>query len=69
VSGPCRDDAEAAGAVGLAHVRPAVWMDRPFGEAEVPAAVAAAFARGGRNFQRTHDAAAERRTAELWRDP
>src|SRR5687768_8536565 len=29
-------------------------------------AVAATFARGGRNFQRTHDAAAERLTAELW---
>jgi hypothetical protein len=32
----------------------------------VPVAVAATFARGGRNFQRTHDAAAERRTVELW---
>ena len=48
------------------HARPADWLDRPFGEDEVPAAVAATFARGGRNFQRTHDAAAERRTAELW---
>jgi hypothetical protein len=69
VAGPCRDDAQAARAVGLAHVRPARWMDRPFGEDEVPPAVAATFARGGRNLQRTHDAAAERRTAELWRDP
>jgi hypothetical protein len=28
--------------------------------------VAATFARGGRNFQRTHGDAVERRTAELW---
>jgi len=32
----------------------------------VPADVAATFARGGRNLQRTHGAAVERRTAELW---
>ena len=51
---------------GLRHVRPAAWLERPFGDDDVPAAVAATFARGGRNFQRTHDAAAERRTAELW---
>ena len=31
-----------------------------------PPAVAATIARGGRNLQRTHDAEAERRTAELW---
>ena len=67
ISGPCRDEAAAERAVGLAHVRAAVWMDRPFGEAEVPPAVAATFARGGRNFQRTHGEAVERRTAELWR--
>ena len=48
------------------HARPADWLDRPFGEDEVPVAVAATFARGGRNFQRTHDERAERRTAELW---
>ena len=42
------------------------WLDRPFGEDEVPAGVAATFARGGRNFQRTHDADAERLTAALW---
>ena len=54
-------------ASGLRHVRPADWLDRPFGDDEVPVAVAATFARGGRNFQRTHDAAAERRTAELWK--
>jgi hypothetical protein len=68
VSGPWRyDDSPAARAVGIHHVRPAEWLDRPFGEDEVPAAVAATFARGGRNLQRTHGAAAEARTAELWR--
>jgi len=41
-------------------------LERPFGEDEVPAAVAETFARGGRNLQRTHDATAERRTAALW---
>jgi hypothetical protein len=30
------------------------------------AGVAATFARGGRNFQRTHGDAVERRTADLW---
>jgi hypothetical protein len=42
------------------------WLDRPFGEDEVPGAVAATFARSGRNFQRTHSGPAERQTAELW---
>jgi hypothetical protein len=67
IAGPWRyDDSPAARRVGLHHVRPATWLERPFGEHEVPAGVSATFARGGRNFQQTHDAAAERRTAELW---
>jgi hypothetical protein len=67
ISGPLReDDSPEALAVGLRYVRPAVWLDRVFDEAEVPPAVAATFARGGRNLQRTRDAEAERRTAELW---
>lgn len=67
IAGPWRyDDSAAARAVGIHHVRPADWLEQPFGEHEVPAAVAATFARGGRNLQRTHDAGAERRTAELW---
>ncbi len=61
-----RDDSAAARAVGIHNVRPATWLERRFAEDEVPPAVAATFARGGRNFQRTHDEAAERRTAELW---
>jgi len=67
IAGPWRyDDSPASREVGLHHIRPARWLDRPFGEDEVPAAVAETFARGGRNLQRTHSDVAERRTAELW---
>jgi hypothetical protein len=67
IAGPLRDDdSPAAREVGIHHVRATTWLDRAFGEDEVPVAVAATFARGGRNFQRTHDEDAERRTAELW---
>jgi hypothetical protein len=67
VAGPWRyDDSGAARRVGIHHVRPATWLDRAFGEPEVPPAVAATFARGGRNLQRTHDGEAERLTAALW---
>ena len=45
IAGPWRyDDSPAARAVGIHHVRPAEWLDRPFGEHEVPPAVAATFA-------------------------
>ena len=68
IAGPWRyEESPAAREVGIHHVRPAEWIERPFGADEVPAAVAAAFSRGGRNLQRTRDAEAERRTAELWR--
>jgi hypothetical protein len=67
IAGPWRyDDSEGAAAVGIHHVRPALWLDRPVGPDDVPAAVAATFARGGRNLQRIHSAPAEARTAELW---
>jgi hypothetical protein len=66
IAGPYGAGSAAAMSVGLRHVRRATWLDRPLREDEVPAAVAATFARGGGNLQRTHDAAAERRTAELW---
>jgi hypothetical protein len=67
IAGPWRrDDSPAARSVGIHNVRPTNWLERPFGEDEVPTAVAATFARGGRNFQRTRDERAERRTAELW---
>src|SRR5688572_28308279 len=48
IAGPARDDDSAAArAVGIACVRPAEWLERPFGDDEVPAGVAATFARGG----------------------
>jgi hypothetical protein len=64
ITGPLeRDDGSP---VGLPHIRATEWLARSFGDDEVPAAVAATFARGGRNLQRTHDADAERRTEALW---
>lgn len=67
IAGPLRPaDSPARDAAGLSHVRAAEWLDRPFGEHHVPAGVAATFARGGRNFQRTHGDAVARRTAELF---
>ena len=67
IAGALREDGSAAArAVGITHVRAARWLDRAFDEDEVPPAVAATFARGGRNLQRTHDDGAERRTATLW---
>ena len=53
VTGPWRYDADpAAYAVDLTHVRPCVWEPDALAEHELPAAVAATFRRGGRNFQR-----------------
>jgi hypothetical protein len=67
IAGPWRyDDSPAARAVGIHHVRPALWAAPALTAADVPAAVRETFARGGRNFQRTHDRAAEVQTAQLW---
>jgi hypothetical protein len=67
IAGPLRrDDSADAHAVGLRWVRPTWWLERPFGEDDVPPAVAATFARGGRNLQQTHDEPAERSTLSLW---
>jgi hypothetical protein len=60
------DDGPSARTTGIHHVRPADWLERPFGDDAVPAAVAATFARGGRNLQRTHGERAERQTTALW---
>jgi hypothetical protein len=69
VRGPMNEDrSPEARTVGIVHVRPTAWLQRAFGEGEVPSGVAATFARGGRNFQRIHDEEAERLTAELWSD-
>ncbi len=67
IVGPWRYDGSApAEAVGVHHVRDARWLPHAFSSGEVPAAVAATFDRGGRNFQRTHDDEAERQTPVLW---
>lgn len=67
ITGELREDrSEPARTVGIVHVRETDWLPRVFEEPEVPAAVAYTFARGGRNFQRTHDEAAERLTREIW---
>lgn len=51
IEGPWRHDADpVAYDVDLTHVRPCSWGP-PLAEHQVPAAVAAAFRRGGRNFQ------------------
>jgi hypothetical protein len=68
IAGPWHyDDSAAARAVGIHHVRAARWLDRPFGDDDVPPAVAATFARGGRNLQRVRDPSAAPATAALWR--
>jgi hypothetical protein len=61
------DDSPAARAVGIHHLRPARWSPRRFHDGDVPGGVAHAFARGGRNLQRTHDRPAERETAAYWK--
>jgi hypothetical protein len=67
ITGPWRyDDSPAAHAVGIHHVRPARWLDRPIGDDAAPAEVARTFARGGRNLQRIRDAEAVGRTVALW---
>lgn len=67
IAGPWRYDAgEDAAAADLVHVRRCEWLTEPIDHAEVPAGVLATFARNGRNWQRIHDADAERLSAELW---
>jgi hypothetical protein len=67
IAGAVREDrSPTARTAGIVYVRDTTWIARAFTEAEVPPAVARTFARGGRNFQRTHDAEAERMTSEIW---
>jgi hypothetical protein len=69
IVGDVREDRSPdARAVGIVYVRDTTWLARAFEEPEVPAGVAYTFARGGRNFQRTHGREAERMTAEIWRE-
>lgn len=65
IAGPLRrEGSETALETGIVHVRPATWLDRPVSPDEVPAEVAASFARGGRNLQRIRDPHSQ--TAALW---
>jgi hypothetical protein len=67
ITGAVREDrSPAACAVGIAYVRDTSWLARALNENEAPPAVVRTFARGGRNFQRTHDPEAERMTSEIW---
>ena len=69
ITGPWRyDDSGDARAVGIHHVRDAEWRERPFADDTVPPAVAATFARGGRNLQQIHGDGVEDATAALWDD-
>lgn len=61
------DGTAEAGVVDLVHVRDCRWRELPVPEPEVPAATLQTFARGGRNFQQTHDDRVSEQTAQLWR--
>lgn len=64
IDGSYRYD-EGGATVDLVHVRPCTWS-RPVPEHRVPAAVLATFARGGRNFQQTHDTTVGAESQALW---
>ncbi|MGE2724507.1 GAF domain-containing protein [Mycolicibacterium pulveris] len=65
IDGPYFYDKTGA-AVDLVHVRPCRWLSRPLPESAVPDAVVATFARGGRNFQRTHSPTVGAQTQRAW---
>ena len=54
-------------AAGLIFVRDCRWTADPVPEHEVPAATVQTFARGGRNFQQTHDPRVGTQSAAVWR--
>ena len=65
IDGPLFFDDDGV-AVDLVHVRPCRWIAQPILEQDVPAAVLNTFARGGRNFQQTHDAGVGPETQCAW---
>lgn len=68
LAGAWRYDASVEAAeVDLVHVRPCTWLPAPTADAQVPSGVLATFARGGKNWQQTHDDSAARESASLWR--
>ena len=67
IEGPYfRDSSEEATDVDLIHVRACRWLTTPSLEPQVPAGVVATFARGGRNFQQTHDPAVGPQSERIW---
>lgn len=68
ISGPLREDHSAdAVASNMIFVRDCEWIGEPVPERDVPAATLRTFARGGRNFQQTHDAQVGAEAASVWR--
>lgn len=62
------DASVRAAEVDLVHVRDCAWVRQPVGVGEVPPAVTATFARGGRNFQQTHDRDVAAQSEKVWRN-
>lgn len=60
------DESVEAREVDLVQVRDCDWRRDPVAEADVPPAVRATFARGGRNFQQIHHTEVGRQSAALW---
>jgi hypothetical protein len=68
ISGPLREDHSAdAVASNMTFVRDCEWTSEPVPEHEIPAATLRTFARGGRNFQQTHDPRVAAESASVWR--
>ncbi|MGZ8802338.1 MAG: GAF domain-containing protein [Mycobacterium sp.] len=65
LDGPYFYDADGED-VDLVHVRPCRWCTVPVAESAAPPAVVATFGRGGRNFQRIHDADVGADSERLW---
>lgn len=67
ISGPLREDrGDDAVASNMTFVRRCQWTSEPIPESEVPAATRRTFARGGRNFQQTHDPGVAAESAGVW---
>ena len=62
------DSSPEAHEIDLVHVRRCHWMNAPVPDRLVPPAVHVTFARGGRNWQQTHDVDASKISAILWDD-
>jgi hypothetical protein len=60
------DDSVEAVSVDLVHVRDCRWRPAPVSDAEAPAAVVQTYRRGGRSFQKIHDAAVGGQSLALW---